>query len=316
MCQAIQEIEIPSLALRACSVDEHCRGLRSIQGLPFWWYLGQSRVFGQFSIPFQDSGGHWWYQVKPGLCWPADFFNARNPFGVRVPLSKSFFGYQHIVESEGQANSRFVINTISDLASYGVKSIDSKRRNSIRKGLRSCKLEVCESIDRETFDQCRSAWTDLTQRTGWKHAVSQEEFDRTWSLLLECPGVTIILGREMTSGQVAGFLVTKIIGNTAYVDTIASRTEFLKCNVNDAVMYAWLRNAQQLPGVRMAHYAIKSYDEKLEQFKTDLGFVPLSFPACTILRGPTGKLLKHFYPDKYNRMFGIFEPEEPKPMAA
>lgn len=315
-CQTIQDIETPALALRACQVEEHCQALRSIRGLSFWWYLGQSRWFGQFSLPFKDASGAWWYQVKPGLSWAADFYAALNPLQVRIPLFRSFFGYQHVVESENHANSHFVINTIKDLSAYGVRSIDAKRRNSIRKGFRSCTLEVLDAFDRETFHQCRMAWKDLTDRTGWKHAVEEVEFNRTWKLLLQCPGVSIIVGREKTSGQVAGFLVTKIIGNTAYVDTIASRTDFLKYNVNDAVMYAFLMNSQLLPGVSMAHYAIKSYDEKLEQFKTGLGFVPEAFPACTILRGPTGSILKALYPEKHRRMFGIFQPEPSKPKVA
>jgi len=311
MAQDTEPIQTPTLPLRACSVAEHCQALREIRILPYWWYLGHSRLFGAFSIPFQDRNGHWWYQVKPGLCWAADCFAPIDPHQARPPLKKSYLGLQHVVASEGQANSHLVINAITDLGSYGEKSIDAKRRNSIRKGFRSCRIEVLSGFDNDTFDQCRAAWSDLTQRTGWKHAVEKAEFDRTWRELLNCPGVSILVGRAADSGQVAGFLVTKTIGDTAYVDTIASRTEFLKYNVNDAVMYAFLINAQRLPGVRKAHYAIRSYAETLEKFKRGLGFEPVPFPARTVLRGPMEFVLKNFFRDKYRRMFGLFEPEAP-----
>ena len=302
-----QAIETPVLPLRACSVSEHCQALQENGKLPFWWYLGRSKLLGNFSIPFQDEKGNWWYQVKPGLCWAVDCFAPIEPDQARPAIGKSYLGRQHVVPSETQANSHFVINAIADLRTYSEESVNAKRRNSIRKGFRSCTLEVVAEFDDETFDQCRLAWRELTERTGWKHAVDKQEFDKSWCMLLQCPGVTIIVGREQESGQVAGFLVTKIIGDTAYVDTIASRTEFLKANVNDAVMYAFLINAQRLEFVGKAHYAIRSYAEKLEKFKQGLGFVPVPFPAHTALRGQMAFILKRFFPDKYRRMFGLFE---------
>lgn len=307
MAQQTQAIEVPHLGLRACGVAEHCRALQRIRTLPFWWYLGRSRALGNFSIPFEDGNGHWWYAVKPGLCWSADCFNPIDARRARPRITKSFLGYQHIVPEAAQANSQLVVNAITSLAAYSEAAVDSKRRNSVRKGFRSCTLEVLTGYHAETFEQCRITWKELTERTGWKHAVERSEFEATWRAMLDCPGVSIILGRERTSGQVAGFLITKIIGDTAYVDTIASRTEFMKYNVNDAVMYAFLINAQRLDGVSKAHYAIRSYVETLEKFKQGLGFVPTPFPARTVLRGGVRLVLSRFFPDKYKRMIGQFD---------
>lgn len=307
MAQKTQAIETPALALRHCSVDEHCEALRALEELPFWWYLGKSGILGNFSLPFRDEAGNWWYQVKPGLCWPADCFRPISAGSARPPFKSAFLGLQHVVPEPEQANSNLVINAITDLDSYGPNAINAKRRNAVRKGFRSGVLEVIESFDRETFDQCRIAWAELTERTGWKHALDQSTFDETWRMLLDCPGVSIIVGRDNDTGEVAGFLVTKIIGDTAYVDTIASRTEFLRVNVNDAVMYAFLINAQQLPGITKAHYAIRSYAEALEKFKTGLGFVPTPFPTRTVLRRPVAWALKRFFPDKHRRMYGLFD---------
>lgn len=313
MAQETAAIETPELPLQACSVADHCLALRTIKRLPFWWYLGRHAVLGNFSVPFRDARDHWWYQVKPGLCWAADCFAPLDPRTARPALTKSFLGYQHVVGGEAQANSHLVINAILDLAAYGPAAINTKRRNSVRKGFRGVTLEVLRGYDSDTFDQCRQAWDELTRRTGWKQTAEKGDFDETWKLLISCPGVSILVGREQASKQVAGFLVTKIIGDTAYVDTIASRTEMLHTNVNDAILYAFLMNAKRLPGVTKAHYAIRSYVEQLEKFKTGLGFVPVPFPARTRLRGLTGLVLRKFFPDKYKRMFGLFdEPEAAK----
>lgn len=309
MAQKPAQIDTPNIPLKACSVAEHCQALREIGGMPFWWYVGTSRIFGNFSVPFQGGSGVWWYQVKPGLCWPVDCFVPMDPTAVRLSWRKSFLGYQHVVAEEKNANSRFVINAIRDLPCYGIDSINSKRRNAVRKGFRNVDLAVLAEYDAETFEQCRMAWGELTQRTGWKHAAEKETFETSWRLLLDCPGVSVVVGREKESGQVAGFLVTKVIGDTAYVDTIASRTEFLRTNVNDAMMYAFLINAQRIKGVRKAHYAIRSYDTTLEKFKTGLGFDPHPFPSRTRLRGLTGWLMKRFRRSDYRRMHGQFDDE-------
>ncbi|MCY2930957.1 MAG: hypothetical protein NTV86_16005 [Planctomycetota bacterium] len=298
------DINVVELPLAHCGVAEHCQALQRIKALPFWWYIGTSGRFGNFSIPFQDRAGHWWYQVKPGLCWPADCFAPIPPAEVSLPWGKSFLGYQHVVPDEAQADSHLVINAVLDLASYGSESIDAKRRNSMRKGFKCCSLEVARSLDEDTLSGCLASWNDLSGRSGWKHCLDPASFGETFRLLLDCPGVSVIVGREIETGQVAGFLVTKIIGPTAYVDTIASRTDMLHTNVNDAVMAAFVMNAAKIPGVTSAHYAIKSNVTNLEKFKTGLGFVPHPFPARTRLRPGVGLLLKTLARDKYDRMTG------------
>jgi hypothetical protein len=316
MAQATQSIEVPVLPVRACSVSEHCEALRAGRQVPFWWYLGRHPILGNFSRPFRDRRGTWWYQVKPGLCWAPDCFAPLSPQEAQPPFAKSYLGYQHVVPSDAEANSHLVINAITDLTAYDEKVVDAKRRNAIRKGLRSCALELLTAYDEPTVEQCRLAWKDLTERTGWKHALQRDAFHATWPILLDYPGVSILIGRDLQSGQVAGFLVTKIIGDTAYVDTIASRTDSLKCNVNDAIMFTFLMNARRLTGVTKAHYAIRSYVQTLESFKRGLGFQPVAFPARTVLRGPVRLILKRFFPDKYRRMHGLFETEDGQPPAA
>ena len=307
MAKGPGEIEAPDLALGHCSVEEHAEALIRLERLPLWWYQGTSRMFGNFSLPFQDRNGNWWYPVKPGLCWAVDCFRPIDPSSASARYGKTFMGYQHVVASEEQANSHLVINAILDLGAYGGESVNAKRRNAIRKGFKACDLCLLDVSDTESLAGCREAWNDLTSRTGWKHAADEESFRESWKLLLTCPGVSVIVGREKESGQVAGFVVTKIIGDTAYVDTIASRSDMLKSNVNDAVMYAFLINAAKLPGVTKAHYAIRSTVTKLEKFKTGLGFEPHAFPAVTKLRPGVGCLLKTCFRAKYNRMVGVFE---------
>jgi len=302
-----EEIEAPALKLKHCSVEEHARGLLALKRLPFWWHQGVHPLFGNYSLPFRDESGNWWYQVKPGLSWPVDLLGAIARESARPPYMKTFLGYQHVVPDEAAADSRLVINAILDLAAYGAGQVSHNRRKMVRKGFKRCTLEVLKSFEEQAVRQCHRAWNDLTTRTGWRKPVEWALFEETWRMVFDCPGLSVIAGRDKESGEIAGFLITKIVGDTAHGDTIASRTDLLGTNVNDAVVYAFLKNAARLPGVRKANYAIKSYVTKLEQFKEGIGFKPHPFPARTCLRPGVGLALRLVFPKKYNRMIGRFE---------
>ena len=313
MPQKAAQIETPILKLKWCSVEEHCNSLRQIKSLSFWWYLGQHKVLGNFSVPFQDDNQNWWYQVKPGVCWPVNFLQPMDSDKNNRPLlTRSFLGYQNLVADEKQANSHLVINVINNLCDYGESSIDSKRRNAVRKGLKCCRVEAILAPDEKTFDECRATWDSLSTRTGWKQTADKATFDQAWALLVDCPGVTILVARDVETNEVCGFLIVKIIGDTAYVDTLASRTEKLSTNVNDALMYSFLINAAKIPGVKKAHFAIKSYVKHLESFKRAMGFVPFPFPARTELRPGIGFAMKRCFPKHFKRMMGQFDEVSPE----
>lgn len=149
-----------------------------------------------------------------------------------------------------------------------------------------------------------AAWNDLSRRTGWKRPLAQAEFDASWRLLLELPGVSIIVGRERTSGAVAGFLITKIIGDTAYGDATATCTKMLETNVSSAVLYGFLASSAKLPGISKAHFAIKSHLASLEDYKTSFGFEHHRSPARTELGPGIEPALKLLFRGKYDRMIG------------
>ncbi|MBL8880021.1 MAG: hypothetical protein JNG88_12950 [Phycisphaerales bacterium] len=298
---------VPNLPLKHCSVAEHCEALRRIRVLPFWWHLGIHKVFGNYSVPFKGYYGNWWYQVKPGLAWTADCYRRLPRSGARPPLTWCVLGYQHMVADDAESNSCLVINTIEDFQSYSEKRLDAERRKGIRRALKKCVVEVATGFDRETLTGCLAAWNELTERVQWRRPYTFEEFERSFRAKLEIPGADVIIGRDAETGQVAGFVITKILGDTAYVDTIASRTEMRHLRVNEAMEFSFLANAARIPGITRAHGAIKSFQVALEKFKQGLGFVPIAFPTFTRLRGPTEFLLKTIFPAKYRRMMGRFE---------
>jgi hypothetical protein len=303
MSAELKEIEFPLIDLKQCTTQEHCASLRACRVLPYWWYQAMGRSGANFSLPFQDNLGNWWYQVRPGFAWPVDVFEPMSR-QTRVPYRQSYLGFQHVVTADEPTNSNLVINTITDLSQYGPGSISDKRRNAIRKGGRSCDVLAVERVQDEWLEGAVKAWNDLVDRTGWKHHRDAGMLRESWTQLLNQPAASILLAIDKETGSVAGFLITKIHGGTAYVDTIASNSDLLKSNPNDILMYTFLRNAQRLPGVRMVHYAIKSDVEHLEKFKTSLGFEHHPFPAYLHARPGLMSLLRIVKPQLYKRLTG------------
>ena len=302
MAKQAQEIEVPELTLRHATTDEYCRAAQRCRHNGFWAYHDTSRIFGNYGLPFRDRTGHWWYQARAGFCWPADVFEPF-PSGTRPPLGKSFLGCQHLVPDGAPCNCCLAINSIFDLPAYGVNSISDKRR-AIRKGLNKCDIVVVEQVDEPLIAGALDAWNSLVQRTGWRHTLTHEQLSAKWRELLDLPATTILIARDRERGAIAGYLITKIFGDTAYVDTIASNADLLACNPNDALMYTFLRRARLIPGVMKAHYAIKSDVEPLERFKQGLGFEPTPRPANWWAPPGVKLMIRMVAPTTHRRLLG------------
>ncbi len=303
MAQQAQDIEVPPLMLRSSSTDEYCRALRACKRNAFWAYQEPSAIFGLYGRPYQDSEGIWWYQVRPGFSWPADALAGLSP-RRSPPFRGTYLGYQHCVPEGSPSNCSLVINVILNLAAYGAAAIDFKKRNKVRQGLKLCDMVLLERPERELIRSALEAWNSLVQRTGWKHIATEDQLFDQWSELLDLPATSILLAIDHASGRVAGFIISKIFGDTAYIDTIASNTELLSSKPNDALVFTFLKRAMLLAGVTRAHYAIKSTVTQLEEFKTSMGFVPHPFPAMLRARPGLFTMLRVLKPAMYKRLTG------------
>ncbi len=297
----VSEPSVPQLALSHCSVEEYCLSLRGQRGAGFWWYQEPSDPSHNYSHPFQDADGAWWYQVKRGLAWPADTLQPlQRP---RLPFSKCFLGHQHLVADAKDGDSFLAFNVLENLSQYSLAALRDKRR-AVRKGLRLCSVIKLDRCDEGVVTECAAVWNSLVERTGWKMKLTPQAFVESWRKLLVLAGTSILVGTDKEQGGVAGFLIVKIFGSTAYVDTIASHSDKLALHINDALLYSFLMNAQQVTGVTRAHYSLVSNVTELERFKQSLGFVPTKFPACTHLTPGVGTALRLFFPQKFKRLVG------------
>ncbi len=297
-----QDIEFPLIDLKHCTTDEYCRALVAEGDLPFWWQH-ETPPDRNYAVPFQDTLGTWWYQVRPGYAWPADAVEAVPSPGRKLPYKKTYLAYQHVVPEAERSNGALVVNMILDLPAYGARSIGDKRR-AVRKGLKCCEVIAVETIDDRRMPGALKCWNDLVSRTGWRTLRDEAYIRRTWERIIAMPGTTILLAIDREKDDVAGFLIIRTFGRTSYVDTIASNSDLLDSRPNDILMWTMLRNAQRIDGVTRAHYSIKSDVEALEKFKQSIGFEPVRFPAMLHARPGMMTALRLLKPATYRRLTG------------
>ena len=100
-----------------------------------------------------------------------------------------------------------------------------------------------------------------------------------------------------------GWLITRVIDDTVFIDTIASHTDRMAQRPNDAMIFRALVSAAAM-GVAHGHYALQSRLESLEAFKQALGFHAHPFPSRLELRWPVAPLLRLARPRLYRRLLG------------
>lgn len=302
----IDNIVSPDLAIDSCAIDEHCSGYKQAKLTSFWWYQFKDKIFGNFSIPFKYVD-RWFFQVKPGYVWLVDPFKpleVKDRFALSLPFTKSFVGFQVIIDAKEKSNSQLVYNVLPLFENYSLKIVDAKRRNSIRKGNNLCFVRKIEKdlLGKEVIKEATEVWNSLTVRTSWKTKKSEDFMDYSWKELLDIPGNHIIGCFDKGSGKLIAWLIIKCIDGVLFVDTIASHSGYLEKNPNDILIFAALQNAS-VRGFKNAHYAMKSYVTSLETFKQSFGFVPTGFPAYVNINFPFNVMMNMFFKKELKRTF-------------
>jgi len=299
---SVVEIESPTLALKRTTIDDYCHAVRRARHNEFWWYYNGLTQRFRRQKPFQDAAGRWWWMVKPYFAWPVDFFSPISNSAHARPR-RMLLGWQ-FPTNEAAANSVVRQNVIFELSGYGLDRIESNKRRAIRRALRELRYEIVRPDDSTLAEEARIVWNSHVERTGWNRSMDNVEFMRSWAELAEMPGTSVIVAREI-DGQnpMCAWLITRILGDTIYIDTIASHTDRVGGRPNDGLIFLALQSASHA-GVVHAHYSLVSRITSLEAFKRSLGFIPHPFPCHLHLLSPIGALMRWIRPGLYSRLRG------------
>jgi hypothetical protein len=93
-----------------------------------------------------ENEGVYWESVFPFYCRPTFVYRQFAPGAAKPSRVSSLLGYSHQVEHESQANRSLTAMVLERPAMNGfcLKTLPSKKRNQVRRGLRECEVRKIE----------------------------------------------------------------------------------------------------------------------------------------------------------------------------
>jgi len=244
-------------------------------------------------------GNDWWFN---------SFNRAYSNFPFHRDIDATKLDLREILKSDG------IMARMSCLPDQGVTSfrmmcydkgydfptLRSRTRTQVRRGLEACKVERIEFADlkrgylplqRATLErQGRSG--ESAEKTYWDHYIdsaAQMQGAETWAAFVD--------------GRMAAYLMSFTIEDIANLCIVRSDTQSLKSYPNNALLFKFMTDVLRRPEIRGVDYGLESVEpggEKLERFKTGMGFhreecgqrVAFSSRVTPFLKRPVIKLFQ------------------------
>ncbi len=220
------------------------------------------------------SEGVWWHEPFHFYSKPIFEFRAMPPGDTWPARSRSWLGFSHHVP-EAHLGNRFMEYMIlegEELRRFDLDRIPGKKRNQVRKGLKSCEVRPIDDLV-ERLEDIRFIYISQSLRHTEHYDLPDtpptfySEHAELWRKreldLLMCKGREV--WGAFISGKLAAFLVTSQIENIRFIEKVKSHTDFLVYCPADALYYSVLKEASDTgdcqrvvnPGIRgegLEHY--------------------------------------------------------------
>jgi len=203
--------------------------------------------------------GVWWRFPAPLYAKPMFEFHTIVPGGAKPSFAKAPLGFSHHVVEARQANRtmEYMILEGDDLALFGLERLPGKKRNQVRKGLKSCEVRLVQDVDRHLED-IRSIY--IAQAT--RHTASHDLPDTPPSFYVQHADLwrarerqhLTAPGREVwgafVDDRLVAFLVSSQIDTVRFIEKMKSHTDFLKACPSDALYFTVIDHATRNDGCR------------------------------------------------------------------
>jgi hypothetical protein len=254
---------------------------------------------------FHFASGIWWRKVKPFFYQPADVMTRISPHAAVPNPWLALGGYYHLVPSGEDTNGVVVANEISDLEGYSLDSVKKKKKTRIQRALATLRIQRVTDLQDLLNDGYR-VYMDWDNRTAnvRVHRSDSERFRQWITRSLAHPHL-LILGAYYEDRLIA-FLMARAVGGTANIEKSFSLSEFNHQSPMTALTYAYVKICAKSPGVHRAWSGLRSMKESLEQYKTELGFQHVSYPAFIHLRSAIRPFVRWLMPVEFNRLMGRY----------
>ncbi len=232
-------------------------------------------------LHFHD--GVCWETTRWGYCKPAIPFQEAEPDTQRPSLLKTFLGYGHRVRSSKFASGylQALIMSEATIARWCLTtSVDGKRRNAIRKGLRNNQVVRIENIAPFRDDLTAIAIsTAIRNQRGLPPNYYRDHNDEWWQSLLRVTTYSELWG-AFYGGRMIAYLSVQVAGQRAIIDGAKSISEYLYACPNDALVYSFVDSCRERSGLEEIWYGHWSEDKPtLNDFKQSFGFERRKIPV-------------------------------------
>lgn len=215
---------------------------------PDWWYDCSSRVYANF--PFHQD------------------VDAANLNVSDVLKSDGIIARMCCLPDQGVSSFRMMCYD----KDYDFPSLRSRTRTQVRRGLEAC------TVERIAFSDLKRNYLPLQQATLERQGRSTESSEQKyWDNYID--SASKMTGSEtwaaFVDGEMAAYLISFMIGDIANLCIARSNTRLLKSYPNNALVFRYMSEVLRRPEVRGVDYGLESIEsggEKLERFKTGMGF--------------------------------------------
>ena len=246
--------------------------------------------------------GVWWEEVKPFFYTPAAPALAIEKGQSTPNPLLALGGYRHLLPREEGANGWVVANEIPDLRSYRLEDLRSMVRHNIRRGLRRLRIAKVTNLEHLLNDgyDIYKGWLDgrdvRTKRS------SREVYTR-WISRVHVHPYQLILG-AYDSDRLVSFIIGESIMGTANIAMAFTHPDYYRLTPNTPLVFAFVTICQQNPAIRKSRHGLRGFGEELTQFKENLGYRQVAYPAYISIRSAIRPLARWFFPSQYRRLMG------------
>jgi len=255
------------------------------------------------------SEGTWWKQVKPFFYLPANFMTRVVPQQCRPKPWVALGGYYHMVPTGAPRNGAIVINEILDPSSYGLNSLQAKKRQQMRRLLAQFRIARVERLNDLLTDGFR-IYRDWEKRKNPRIKRSNPAVFEKWITRLFHHPHQLILGAYDQS-RLAAFLTAEAVEGVANATELFTDSSYAKTAPSVALRYAYAKIAAQSPGIYKVCDGFRSMVESLERIKLLLGFQHVPYPAFINVRSFFRPWVRLLLPTEYRRLMGQYRTETP-----
>lgn len=230
--------------------------------------------------------GVWWEKVAPFFYKPVLPYQEISPRESRPRLARSFFGYNHCVPDSRYAKKVWPVTFLCEekLKNFSIRKLSLKTKRSVRKGLKNVNVRRIEIID-NVIEDMKDICISTAERT--KHGKPPHYYLKNyneWKVyifrLFNLPN------REwwgaFCEGKLVAYIYAYKIGDTMYVDTHKSHTEFLKLKPNDALYFTFIEYCKNLLDCNSVNSGDwNKINKGVNVFKMKYGFEKVDLPVYT-----------------------------------